>query len=299
VSSVAGNKKTFLIVPFLPLQCVFYPTRPFQVQGVFLYFFKSGIIDNHACHRQEEQLIMLNIEDLHSKLKQAIAFYWQTREYQSKKQKDQGHIDQGTRSAVTGRAQMDGIINLLTEIIIDSGIPKESIFYNKYLQLPGFFRPTKEWDLLVIKNGQLLLALEAKSQVGPSFGNNFNNRTEEALGSALDLWTAYREGAFNSTIKPWLGFFFMLEECENSNRPVKVQEPHFKVFPEFTHASYRKRYELFCRKLIRERHYSSSAFLLSSKATGKTGDYQEPAPDLNFEMFIRSMIGQLAAFGDK
>jgi len=50
---------------------------------------------------------------------------------------------------------------------------------------------------LVIKNGHLFVAIEAKSQVGPSFGNNFNNRTEEAMGSALDLWTAFREGAFS------------------------------------------------------------------------------------------------------
>jgi hypothetical protein len=163
----------------------------------------------------------------------------------------------------------------------------------------GFFRPTKEWDLLVVKNKQLLLALEAKSQVGPSFGNNFNNRTEEAMGSALDLWTAYREGAFNSTIKPWLGYFFMLEDCENSNRLVKVQEPHFKVFPEFINASYAKRYELFCRKLVRERHYSASSFILSSKTSGITGEHKEPAADLNFEMFVRSMIGQLTAFGEK
>jgi hypothetical protein len=242
---------------------------------------------------------MLNINGLDGRLKKAIAFYWQTREDQSKKQKDQGNSDQGARSAVTGGAQMDGIINLLTEIISEAGISSDCIYYNQFLQLPGFFRPTKEWDLLVVKKGQLLLALEAKSQVGPSFGNNFNNRTEEAMGSALDLWTAYREGAFNSTIKPWLGYFFMLEDCENSNRPVKVQEPHFKVFPEFVNASYAKRYELFCRKLVRERHYTASSFLLSSKTGGIKGEHKEPASDLNFEMFVRSMVGQLTAFGDK
>jgi hypothetical protein len=247
----------------------------------------------------QEQMKTLDTNDLHVKLKRAIAFYWQTREIQRKKQKDQGSSDQGARSAVTGGAQMDGIINLITEIISESGISNNCIFYDQYLQLPGFFRPTKEWDLLVVKNGQLLLALEAKSQVGPSFGNNFNNRTEEAMGSAIDLWTAYREGAFNSTIKPWLGYFFMLEDCENSNRPVKVQEPHFKVFPEFIDASYAKRYELFCRKLVRERHYTASSFILSSKEKGIEGEHTEPASDLNFEMFIRSMTGQLTAFGDK
>jgi hypothetical protein len=112
------------------------------------------------------------------------------------------------------------------------------------------------------------------------------------------VWTAYREGAFNSTIKPWLGYFFMLEDCQNSSQPVKVQEPHFKVFPEFVGASYAKRYELFCRKLIRERHYTASSFILSSKDDGIQGEYKEPAPDLSFEMFIRSLVGHLAAFGD-
>jgi hypothetical protein len=246
-----------------------------------------------------EHQIVLNLDNVQHKLSGAIAFYWQTREDQRARQTTLGNIDHGARSAVTGGAQMNGIIELLAEIITESGIPRSCIYSNKSLELPGFFRPTKEWDLLVIKNGQLLLALEAKSQVGPSFGNNFNNRTEEAMGSALCLWTAYREGAFNSTIKPWLGYFFMLEDCVNSSRPVKVQEPHFKVFPEFVNASYAKRYELFCRKLVRERHYTASSFVVSSKDGGAKGDFKEPAPDLSFEIFVRSMIGQLTAFGDK
>ena len=64
------------------------------------------------------------------------------------------------------------------------------------VELPGFFRPTKEWDIVVVSDNNLIAAIELKSQIGPSFGNNFNNRTEEALGTAMDIWTAYREGAF-------------------------------------------------------------------------------------------------------
>ena len=66
------------------------------------------------------------------------------------------------------------------------------VFRKRLLELPGFFRPTKEWDLLVVKDGHLIAVIEAKSQVGPSLGNNFNNRTEEAMGSAIDLWKSYR-----------------------------------------------------------------------------------------------------------
>ncbi|HUT72733.1 MAG TPA: PaeR7I family type II restriction endonuclease [Desulfatiglandales bacterium] len=207
-----------------------------------------------------------------------------------------GKPDAGLRSAVTGGAQMDGFINLFTKLVLSAGIDEGFVFRKKALELPGFFRPTKEWDLLVVKNGRLLVALEAKSQVGPSFGNNFNNRTEEAMGSALDLWTAFREGAFNGGIQPFLGYFFMLEDCEASNRPVKVREPHFKVFGEFVDASYMKRYELFCRKLILERHYTAASFITSDRDAGIQGFYKEPAEDLSFSIFAKSLVSHVGAF---
>jgi hypothetical protein len=168
---------------------------------------------------------------------EAVTHYWQTRAAQRKKQEAGGKADQGLRSAVTGGAQMDGFISLFTELITQAGIPEDCIFRKKGVELPGFFRPTKEWDLLVVYGRTLVAAIEAKSQVGPSFGNNFNNRTEEAIGSALDLWTAFREKAYLESPHPFLGYFFMLEDCDASNRPVSVQEPHFKVFPEFVGAS--------------------------------------------------------------
>ncbi len=239
------------------------------------------------------------LRNIDKKVGRAVAHYWLTRESQTKKQKSSGGKDQGFRGAVTGGAQMDGFISLLSVILKEAGINKENIFRKKSLELPGFFRPTKEWDLLVILDGQLLVALEAKSQVGPSFGNNFNNRTEEAMGSALDLWTAFREGAFNSTIKPWLGYMFLLEDCPQSRRSVKVREPHFKVFPEFKEASYAKRYELFCRKLVRERSYSATTFLMADRENGPKGKYIEPGEDLTFELFVRSLIAQVTAFGQE
>ncbi|MDP8274828.1 MAG: PaeR7I family type II restriction endonuclease [Candidatus Euphemobacter frigidus] len=236
---------------------------------------------------------------MQARVGKAVAGYWLTRDSQTKRQKKSGRLDQGARGAVTGGAQMDGFISLLTEILQEDGVREEHIFRKRCLELPGFFRPTKEWDLLVVRDEQLIIALEAKSQVGPSFGNNFNNRTEEAMGNALDLWTAYREGAFNSTVKPWLGYIFLIEDCPQSRYPVKVREPHFEVFPEFKGASYAKRYELFCRKLVRERHYSATTFLMANKVDGLKGIYTEPANDLKFELFARSLVAQAAAFGKK
>jgi len=236
---------------------------------------------------------MINIADRASK---AVAHYWQTRAAQRMKQESGEKADQGLRGAVTGGAQMDRFIDLFTEIATEAGIPASCVFRKKAVELPGFFRPTKEWDLLIVRNGALIAAIEAKSQVGPSFGNNFNNRTEEAMGSALDLWTAFRERAYPESSQPFLGYFFMLEDCDASNRPVAVKEPHFKVFPEFSGASYTKRYELFCRKLVLERHYTASAFITSSSQEGLKGLFKAPADDLSIERFAKILGNHIANF---
>lgn len=223
----------------------------------------------------------------------AVSHFWQVRETQARKQRNSGKADQGFRSAVTGGAQMDGFIDALAELARIAGVPESAVFVKSRLELPGYFRPTKEWDLLIVLDGTLLAAVEVKSQVGPSFGNNFNNRTEEAMGSALDLWTAFREKAYKRTLRPWLGYVFMLEDCPQSRRPVSVREPHFEVFPEYRDASYAKRYEVFCERLVRERHYDATVFLLSEQQTGLRGRYSESRPDIGFHRFAAALVAHL------
>lgn len=68
-------------------------------------------------------------------------------------------------------------------------------------------------------------------------------------------------------------------------------EVHFPVFPEFRDASYAKRYELFCRKLVRERQFSSTCFLMTSQdMAGLPGNYSQPAPDLSAERFLQDLV---------
>src|SRR5512137_788128 len=110
------------------------------------------------------------LQNLPSRTAKAVAHYWGTRAAQRDKQSQNGKADQGLRSAVTGGAQMDGFIDLFTDLIVAAGIPERFVFRKKSVELPGFFRPTKEWDLLVVREDTLLAAIEAKSQVGPSFG---------------------------------------------------------------------------------------------------------------------------------
>jgi hypothetical protein len=158
----------------------------------------------------------------------------------------------------------------------------------------SWYRPEKRWDLLIVAEGELLAGIEFKSQIG-SFGNNFNNRTEEAIGSATDMWAAYREGAFKPSARPWFGYMMLLDEAPGSMRPVKAKEPHFRVFPEFKDSSYEKRYEILLTKLVRERLYDSACFLLSDPERGLRGYYTEPDAELTFEKFIASLLARATA----
>ncbi|MBQ1992503.1 MAG: restriction endonuclease, partial [Clostridia bacterium] len=194
--------------------------------------------------------------DLDDRIASAVKYFWNTRNGQITRQSDIGVRDQGNRGAVTGGKQLDGFIELIYDVLIFNGVPKNCIYTNKNLELPGYYRPNKKWDLLIIDKGILVGAIELKSQVGPSFGNNFNNRTEEAMGSALDIWTAYREGVFGEQRAPWLGYFMLLEDDYKSNIPVRIRSPHFPVLEEFIDTSYKERYEIFCSKLLLERQYS-------------------------------------------
>ena len=118
----------------------------------------------------------------------AVTHYWRARAGQRQRQETAGKQDQGLRSAVTGGAQMDGFIDLFTEAISVGGIPDRFIFRKKAVELPGYFRPTKEWDLLVVKDNTLIAALEAKSQVGPSLRIRTNWDTSRIMRSSWPSW---------------------------------------------------------------------------------------------------------------
>lgn len=237
------------------------------------------------------------MNSLEARIGKAITHFWMMRRRQAKNQgKKDGNKDQGSRSAVTGGAQLDGFVNLVNELLIESGLLHRHVFSaKKTTVLPGWFRPSKEWDIVAVADGTVIATLEFKSQIG-SFGNNFNNRTEEALGNATDLLTAYREGAFKESTRPWLGYFMLLEDVPGATSPVGVSEPHYPVFHEFRNSSYADRYGILCRKLVRERLYDAACFMMSEENGGRNGKFREPYPELSFKNFAASLTGHAMAY---
>ncbi|SAY38921.1 PaeR7I family type II restriction endonuclease [Candidatus Synechococcus spongiarum] len=239
----------------------------------------------------------LNLANYEAQAREAIKLFWGNREAALAKQIESGNQDAGWRGAVTAGKNMDGFLAMARSLVEANGLAPDNIcVQQRVLTLPGFFRPTKLWDLLVMHHGKLVAALEFKSQVGPSFGNNFNNRSEEAIGAAHDLWTAYRKGAFGEdTPRPFLAWIMLLENCDKSNSPVKDKEPHFPVDQAFKGASYAQRYDLLCRRLVQEGLYSSATLLLSPREAAKDGHYRHFSELTSPKSFVTGFAGHIAA----
>ena len=196
---------------------------------------------------------------------------------------------------VTGGKNMDGFANLVIDLVKSNGLPDAQIHQKRaVLTLPGYFRPTKLWDMLIINKERLVAALEFKSHVGPSFGNNFNNRTEEAIGTSHDLWTAYREGAFGKQERPFVGWLMVVEDAPRSRAKIKDKSPHFPVLPEFVGASYQKRYDILCQRLAREQLYSSAAVIATPRSAVADGDYSELSAMTGLRSFVAALAGHIA-----
>ncbi len=238
----------------------------------------------------------LELANYEAKAQAAVKAFWAGRHAASTKQSATGKQDQGERSAVTGGKNMDGFIALMTDLVHANGLKSAEIhLVRKTLTLPGYFRPTKLWDMMVMDQGTLISALELKSQVGPSFGNNFNNRAEESIGSAHDFWTAYRESAFGDIPRPFLGWIMLVEDAEGSRSPVRDASPHFPVFPEFSGASYIERYHVLCKKLIQEQLYTAAATLASPRTAIKDGAFSTHDDMTSLSTFVTTFAGHIAA----
>lgn len=246
--------------------------------------------------------------DIEKRLQDAVQSYWDARSKNKEKQIQSGKIDAGTRGEVTGGTQMGALEVLVADILCDAGLERLDVRTRTALELPGYFRATKKWDLIVVSGGQLVAAMEFKSQAGKSIGNNVNNRSEEAVGSAKDLWTAFREGRFGNSPAPFLGYFFLLEDRESVKRSVANKEPYFAVDPayrgeekkakqgdqRYAGVSYGKRYELLCRRLVLERLYSSASFVMATNSLPT--QITQPAEDLTFQRLAAALRGHAVAF---
>lgn len=106
---------------------------------------------------------------------------------------------------------------------------------------------------------------------------------------------AYREGAFGEAPKPFVGWLMLLEDCLQSKTPVNDRSPHFPLFKEFKGASYADRYDILCKKLVREQLYSAACLLLSSASARENGMWTCLSEMTNLKSFATELAAHIAS----
>lgn len=220
----------------------------------------------------------------------AIRAFWAGRDLQTQKQIESGNVDAGTRGSVTGGLHLNALQELIAHEFAPLAKMGAKVRHSGMLSLPGYYRRVKNWDIVVTYNDILVAAIECKSQVG-SFGNNFNNRTEEAIGNAVDLWRSY-EGGFFGAVRPWLGFVFVIEHAIGSTTIVRDRgTPIFRADPAFNNSSYTTRYEILFDRLVRERLYDAACLISTVKGEGI---YAEPVLEVSTVNLTAAIAGRIA-----
>jgi hypothetical protein len=192
---------------------------------------------------------------------------------------------------------MDSFAGLIEDVVVEAGVPRESVKHDYHATLPGYYRHEKEWDTAVVHDGELLAVVEYKSQAS-SFGNNLNNRAEEAIGNNTDIIEAYEEGVFAPSPQPWIGYLMLMADNEKSRNVPQVREVNFDVDDEFKGATYVDRMELLCLRMVRKRLVNESAFILSDEEQGLNGKYWQPNEELEFKRFAQALASHVAGHID-
>ncbi|GAA4898099.1 PaeR7I family type II restriction endonuclease [Streptomonospora salina] len=229
----------------------------------------------------------------------AIAEYWGAKDAQNSSSQVRGRVGAGTAGAVRGGKHFDVIAELIAKFFLDAGYPESSVRITKSqgMELPGYYRPQKQWDVVIAHGDTLVAAFEMKALGGPSFGNNYNNRIEEALGSAVDLRRAALAEIYPGE-KPWLGYFFIMEDHEKSRTPVRLA-PKAPIPSEsvWHNTSYQERFAIFCRRLVEENLYDSVCYVTSSKENPYPREPVEALDWAHFSAGVNARISYLRDLG--
>lgn len=228
----------------------------------------------------------------------AVAAYWGAKKTQNELSAIKNKVGTGTAGSVRSGKHFDTIAALLAKFFLEAGYPPDAIRVTKSqgLELPGYYRPQKQWDLVVAYENTLVAAFELKALGGPSFGNNYNNRVEEALGSAVDLRRAALANLFPGE-KPWLGYFFIMEDAAGSRTPVQVAEGAMPVDQLWKGKSYQDRFAIFCERLMAESLYDAVCYVTSSADNPKPVELIKSLDWRHFSAAINARLAYLQELG--
>lgn len=176
----------------------------------------------------------------------AVDFWIKTKLDQQQLSEAAGNAQGGTRAAVTGGRHLAGVNTLILDELHDLGLEGLRYETDRRATVPGYYRASKSWDLIVTMHGAPMLAIEYKSMTG-SEGKNLNNRADEVIGAAQDLKRAQEHGLLPNQMRR--GYVFLMEDTPAVRTPVAVKSHVGTPDPVFQGASYMDRMAVMCERL--------------------------------------------------
>ena len=160
---------------------------------------------------------------------------------------------EGRRGQAIGGGSMSAFAKVAGKVAKQAGVTEIDIIVptstrDQRTVLPGCFRPTKNWDFLVIRDRVPLVALEFKS-IMSSFGNNLNNRAEEAVGQGTDLNTVLQSNGIQPE-SVFSGYLMIMADDSDSRRQTRnITLPLLDIEVEMNDLSYQQRADRMCQRL--------------------------------------------------
>jgi hypothetical protein len=176
---------------------------------------------------------------------------------------------------------MQSIAMFVRQMFVDAGLPEADVTVDSVI--PGYYRRSKNWDVVAMHKGQLVGVVELKSQAS-SPGNNANNRIEEAIGSAVDA-KAVQEltGAFGN-LGVWAAWCMTFNRDAESGNPIEltaVQKNRLRLplnDSAFDNMTYAKQYATAVERFIAQKVYDAGWMLITWINSNGTIGYDEPIP---------------------
>ena len=243
----------------------------------------------------KHQIVLTLGEDIDARIRNALAHYWDAKSAAKEKNEQSNAVDVGNRATVTANQHMKGFAQLITHVAELNGLgalpnPRK----NKSRVLPGYFRFSKDWDIIFRDGEELLGVIEMKSQ-SSSVGNNINSRIEEFLGTGIDFNTSFREQLIPASGRiPFRGLFLHVDDQPAIHTTVNSRKPLYAADAAFNGASYIERYAIGLRRMIEQNIYNSACLFSSTAESVAAGTYRTYDDDLSIQTFLYELAFHVA-----
>ncbi|EAR23722.1 hypothetical protein A20C1_03518 [marine actinobacterium PHSC20C1] len=198
--------------------------------------------------------------------------FWEHKNEADRRQKEEGKKDAGAQAR--NARHMKKLGTFVRQMFVNAGLSEADVMVNGVI--PGYFRRSKNWDVVATYKGQLVALVELKSQVG-SNDSNGNNRIEEALGNPKDAATAQELNQVFGKLPIWTAFGVVFGSSPENAKAVGLpSNPLFPLDPVFNGMTYGRQWEIAIERFIQTGSYSAGWMVTSWVSAEGQVKYVEP-----------------------